>query len=464
MALWSVAAITAVAADGPLQRRRQWGLSSRSIDEKVALIIINTPLKIRGGSDYESHGGPEKEGHDDERHLPAIEDDVDEAETETDDEWFDREFSLSKKDASARGVNYAQDVHSLAEADEDEAPTEAWDDEEEEEEEEDFADPGIEDIRTDMTEQVDNVYSKQQDVAASPEESLETREVATSFTTEAVLDNPAIDDNDSSTYVDRMDLADAYDDDVGLDTDGNTDAGDVIATSVRESAPIDEETDVKNAGDDDATTALLVEAADLYSEVDLIADDTKKVLMKELKYRKREVDAMKPEVAAVVAAKKLYRPQEGLPANWCRDGKTLSTNRERIIQILPKIVVPAIAGALAISLGPDFVSALTSKRSLVDPQIKKKLSAPSTVKHTPAVGSESSSSGRALVGEPLVPQSEPLLPVNEHTNSRGDKHPHSLKPGKVPLGDDRDELDVTWLDKLITAIDRSIKAFLRWEI
>ena len=46
-----------------------------------------------------------------------------------------------------------------------------------------------------------------------------------------------------------------------------------------------------------------------------------------------------------------------------------------------------------------------------------------------------------------------------------EKHPHSLKPGrKTECGDDEDDLDVTWLDKLITAVERKLKAFFRMEI
>jgi len=174
-------------------------------------------------------------------------------------------------------VNYVQDVHSLAEAGEDEATTDAGDDEEVEEV--DFGDVDVEDISIELTEPIDNAYRKQQDVAVSLQESLETREEGTSFTTEAVLDDPAIDDNDSSTYVDRMDLAESYDDDVGLDTDGNTDAETssqpvyVVATSVRESVPIDEETNVKDAEGKDETTGLLVEDADLSIAADSV-DDT----------------------------------------------------------------------------------------------------------------------------------------------------------------------------------------------
>jgi hypothetical protein len=62
--------------------------------------------------------------------------------------------------------------------------------------------------------------------------------------------------------------------------------------------------------------------------------------------------------------------------------------------------------------------------------------------------------------EPESENEPDFLPVNEHINAPSQVHAHSIKPGNLPA----DVLDVTWLDKGITAIERTIKAILGWEI
>jgi hypothetical protein len=48
------------------------------------------------------------------------------------------------------------------------------------------------------------------------------------------------------------------------------------------------------------------------------------------------------------------------------------------------------------------------------------------------------------------------LPVNEHVNAPDEPHEHSVRPGaEIPPADESD-LDVTWLDKAITAIERGV--------
>jgi hypothetical protein len=494
---WVVAIAVAAAGaakDSPFQQRRRWGYSLtsrcclvRDFDVPTSSFLLQQQLRGGGSSDYESDVGSDKVADDDEL-LPVIEEEEEVEGTEEDDDWFDAESSLAEKEADMRGGDddYEEDVvHALTEADEDEAITEAWEDEEEEE---DFADQ--EDIPMEMAAPVEDFNTQQEEVVmvepaterlenTSPQQE---QQAASSFTTDAVLlEDPAIDDNDSSTYVDRMDLADAYDEDfVGLDTtDAHTDGGDTTASTVFAT------TESTNANRTAATADVVVEsvtaaAADSSSVTTMsIDDDTRKVLIQDLKYRKSEVDAMKPDIAAVVAAKKLYRPPEGMPANWHMNTNgttTTRSQRDQIIQILPKIILPAIVGAIAITKGPDFVAAMTassSKRSWARAAAKHNI--PAAVGAIPMESSSSSlvSSTAAttqqplLVGEPFVPQNngqQPLLPVNEHTSALGEIHPHSVKPGKHPLPVDESDLDVTWLDKLITAVGRKIQAFLRLEI
>jgi hypothetical protein len=110
-----------------------------------------------------------------------------------------------------------------------------------------------------------------------------------------------------------------------------------------------------------------------------------------------------------------------------------------------------------VASGPQLTSMFpsrASKRSL----LLSKASTPATTP-TLAVGYEESSSivedptdvsNNSLLSSPV----EPTLPVESHSKS--------IKPGSRRLS--TEELDVTWLDKLITAIERRIKAFFQLEI
>jgi hypothetical protein len=49
------------------------------------------------------------------------------------------------------------------------------------------------------------------------------------------------------------------------------------------------------------------------------------------------------------------------------------------------------------------------------------------------------------------------LPVNEHVNALGEPHERSVRPGIPSRPADESELDVTWLDKAITAVERGLR-------
>ena len=50
------------------------------------------------------------------------------------------------------------------------------------------------------------------------------------------------------------------------------------------------------------------------------------------------------------------------------------------------------------------------------------------------------------------------LPVNEHVNALGEPHEHSVRPGIPSRPADEADLDVTWLDKAITALERGLRS------
>jgi hypothetical protein len=296
-----------------------------------------------------------------------------------------------------------------------------------------------------------------------------------SFTTEAVLDNPAIDENDSSTYVDRLDLADAYDEDVALDTDVDivplvSISPEIVTNTPTSSNPESMETEPMVESISDFT-----ENRPLVTEID---DETKEILVKELNYDSLDIDAMKPDVAILVAANKLHRPPEGLPTNWRRTMATTTTaplpanttttgkknlwsrlvpKHRAVVRVLPKVVGIVAMGTLVVASGPQLASMFpsrASKRSLL-------LSKASTAATTPtlAVGNEESYS---IVEDPTDVSNNSLLSTPVEPSRPVESHSKSIKPGSRPLSNE--DLDVTWLDKLITAIERRIKAFLQLEI
>ena len=286
-------------------------------------------------------------------------------------------------------------------------------------------------------------------------------------------EDPAVDEHDNAAYVDRMELADAYDEDaVNLDTDGHTTDGGgdssttaTAATAASTPATVPSTTPAAAAVTQSVSSSVPVDSS-------IIDDATRKTLLKELKYRKREVEAMKPEIAAVVAAKKLHRPFEGMPDNWHLPGTQRVSSRHPLIRVLPKLVLPAVAVALAISKGPAVVEAVAAERSKRKLQSSsdrtlEKLLAATAMDEASALSPSSSSSttdDSSSDSEPLVPLHDaPLVEANEHTTAVNEPHPHSIKPKQARRPVDA-ELDVTWLDKCITAIERRIKAFLQWEI
>ena len=232
------------------------------------------------------------------------------------------------------------------------------------------------------------------------------------------------DEDRSSGYIDRLELADAYDgdEDVG-NLDDSTDPGEAAAAA---------------ASPNTIPSPTSIDAA------------TRQVLQRELRYRPREIAAMRPEVAAVVAAKRLHRPMEGMPANWYREDAQQRTTpnglhekqqRQAILRTTVKVVVPAAVGILAVTKGGDIVGMFTDMFG-------------SSSSDTAVVESDEPSSSMEdddnLTIDAVNEEEETMVfePPSKHSGA---------KPGT-------NELDVTWLDKLITAVEYRIKSFLRWEI
>jgi hypothetical protein len=242
-----------------------------------------------------------------------------------------------------------------------------------------------------------------------------------------------------------------------------------------------------------------------------VTDEMKRVLMKELQYRQHEVDRIKPDHARIAIRNKLFRPWEGMPPSWYKDSSPASaqpkssspaTRRRRLVR---QIAISTLLGAAVIQsqvasgridpaeivavfvafkdrvIAPPSASSRTAKQR---PHTASTLRAPSSTVNqneddAPTATSKDSASSRALpagmapaarsstaastaAAAVSTSSSAPLiaepLPVNEHVNALGEPHEHSVRPGIPSRPADESELDVTWLDKAITAFERGLRS------
>ena len=187
---------------------------------------------------------------------------------------------------------------------------------------------------------------------------------------ETVAHQHAIDD-DSSAFVDREELADAYDDDeIALDATafraGHSEGADRASIDdvprTDETARMhDYEASQSELGLDATSEERTDESVDATSAV--ISKEVERILVKECGFRRSELRGMKPQIANVVAEKRLRRPQEGIPDSWYdenRKGLALKT----LTKVLA-VVIPIALGALAI-FGSEHVLKLLERRGKSD--------------------------------------------------------------------------------------------------
>ena len=290
------------------------------------------------------------------------------------------------------------------------------------------------------------------------------------FEAAAVQDDPILDENDSAAYVDRMELAD---DEGGETTPGGFEIeshGDAESTpSTTTSSP---SASVTMSGGDSFVDVGTTEDGGV-AQVAKVTSDMEKVLIKELQYTKADVASMKPDHAAIAVQKRLRRPWEGIPANWYKPGSGPTNHGASTIQkVLPKLVLSGLIGAVVVrsSLNGqlDFADLLSSVESLKErfrspaPLIATASVTPSTTDETaprePLINqkAETDSFEASITPTTRTTLEADPLPVNEHVNALGEPHAHSIRPGLEPSNED--ELDVTWLDKAITAFSRKLRS------
>ena len=316
------------------------------------------------------------------------------------------------------------------------------------------------------------------------------------------------DDDSSSAFVDRDDFADAYDDSESV-LGTSIRAGDASATGkndrvsiddvpgddaiepiqVDESAlavePVDdigeqpvESPSPKDAdgpddneseqpvespspkdgdGPDDNESEQPVESTKEFEGADVpmsIDDATKNILVHDCKYTRGEVRVMKPEIAFIVAQKRLRRPLEGMPTNWIKEGASLGNDRwiqmaksfpnhvATMVPVLAKAMVPVALGALAIYGGLD-----------VRTMVQTWTTSSSPTKDVAVV---------SAIAEPMVHVEQDVVeePQEMALEHLEEVVTESLKPGAKPKA----PVDETALDKCITFVLNKFKAFLRMEI
>eukprot|EP00980_Cylindrotheca_fusiformis_P006354 scaffold1356_cov123-Cylindrotheca_fusiformis.AAC.35 len=259
------------------------------------------------------------------------------------------------------------------------------------------------------------------------------------------------DDENSSAFVDRMELADAYDAETAPEDVTNSLAA-VTAIGGGDNYEDDEET--------------VAEAAVQEQEEEQQPDDDEeappgeeittemKEALRDLKYKRREVKYMRPDVALEVIQKGLPRPPEGIPPNWYTEEGTaaLAASNPKRARIVAAATIVALGGGAAIvssqseNIGELFGNIGKALKSIV----------PSKSPSTKAT-SDDNAVGVVVSGE--VPEAAAT------TEAEGkEDHPHSVKPFSNHAPEYEEDLDKTWLDKWITKVENAFKAFFNVKI
>ena len=145
-----------------------------------------------------------------------------------------------------------------------------------------------------------------------------------------------------------MDLADAYDE-VDTVAEQEEDSALAAVTAATAIGGADESAAGEDAEGDDTAVAPL--------EISKEMKDT----LKGLKFKAREIDLLRPEIATELAEKGLQRPQEGIPQNWLVEGASIGVSaREQALKIS---VLLAALGGLAFVGGKGGIGGLIAGES-----------------------------------------------------------------------------------------------------
>jgi hypothetical protein len=252
-------------------------------------------------------------------------------------------------------------------------------------------------------------------------------------------------DDDSMAFVDRMELA---------DDEGEAMLNGLTGDEMRESderVTMDESEMVSETVQGGTVSEGWEETSTHDSFV--IDDEAERILIKELKFRRHEVANMRPQIAAVLVEKRLERPWEGTPENWYKTDKSprkpslvsrlhVPNARKYLFRLvlLPQYAVPIVLGGLAVYGYVDLV------------EMFAKLVAELTPENLPSIEQETESENEYEGVPDAVDEWAPPTIVGGNA---------PIAPG-AKVSDPKADEDATWLDKIITGIQKPIQAF--WNI
>ena len=325
-------------------------------------------------------------------------------------------------------------------------------------------------------------------------------------------------DEDSSAFVDRMELADAYDEGLMEEEEGTLQAEGTpsLATAAQDVSPRGGTDDDNNGAEEEETSKKNVEQSaeeeatrenanevvkstetkpnqemETLEEISVeevskgaetvageipkkeITEAMKQVMIKELHWRENEVQAMRPDIAVVVVSKKLQRPREGMPTPWYTSDSLIPSQSKRPIAKILRDVFPICLGVAAIYIGRgislDSLGILLSKLSLHQRRPRMGVSKVSSEEDDwrqdyPPIPDDKLSKDAApekRVGktspETGTSQASPYL---EDDSEEVDFEEESDTIAQTTSGDE----DQSWLDKLITKLERAFKGVLNKEL
>jgi hypothetical protein len=267
-------------------------------------------------------------------------------------------------------------------------------------------------------------------------------------------------DDDSSAFVDPMELADAYDE--GEITTAGDEHSVLVATGGDSgSEQVEDEEGPGETTPEEAAETSEVAARDEDATTE-ITEEQKAILMDFLKYRKEDIKVMRPEIALLVLANGLRRPIEGMPANWYVEGASPESQvRVKAVKValttvaLGVVAAIGIQGDMDLSQLTDRVSAMVGKIPAALAAIPAAFSSKSSAKKTAAPAAAKSS---ALVVLPTLPVADEVPELEEDKPEYDDGKPHSIKPSADHSRLKKEGTDMTWLDKGITKFENFFKA------
>lgn len=254
-----------------------------------------------------------------------------------------------------------------------------------------------------------------------------------------LVDDPTIDE-DSSSNVDRMEYADAYDEEDDESSSVGYGAPEYTYRSVASDEPAVDRIEIENENLDNQHKDL--PTIQLSS---IITEDMKKVMMKDLNYKSSDLEVIRPEIASLIVAKDVRRPVEGLPSNWYKEGMVPKSGSIRVARkrIFVACAVVAVAMTTGSMLGAVDFSVVTESLAFF---LRKSIP-----------------TSRNIPDQQDGP-GENVSDVDQEDDATKERFDHEEQPdSSVRPGQDLspEPVDELWLDKVITAVISGLEKLFR---